>query len=528
MPPDVSSEWAFALSVILATFIAEDATLIAVGLAIGSGIVSPVTGLVSAFTGVLLGDTGLWVTGRLLQRTGMLQRWQNFRTASEKGGAMLARHSGKMILAARFVPGLRLPVYLAAGFLHANDRKYGRLSSFIMYATLAVTLWTPLLVGLSAMLGAAAAETLQRYSYLTLLPLSSVAVAPVIRLSRKSIDRWKRFEFWPAWIFYAPVVPYILYQSIRSGGFGAVAAANPSIPGGGIVGESKFQILSLIPEHRALRTHFIGAETDREKSIDMAIALKAFGFPVIMKPDASQRGASVRILQNREQMIDYVKTTPGDVLIQEYHPGPGEVGIFYVRDPDEESGSIFSITGKIFPSIEGDGQNTLRELIESHERYRFQRSVFFERFKNRLHTVPESGMTVSLGRVGNHCQGTLFYDRSDLITPELTKAVDAMARSMNGFYFGRFDIRFESEQALKAGQDFRVVEANGVTSESTNLYDPSFSLLRAYSILFKQWKTLFTIARKNRRRGLPGVSMIRIARETVHYYKNREFTAASD
>src|SRR5690606_2828342 len=124
----------------------------------------------------------------------------------------------------------------------------------------------------------------------------------------------------------------------------------------------------------------------------------------------------------------------------------------------------------------------------SHERYRFQKSVFFERFKDRLHIVPESGTTVSLGRVGNHCQGTLFYDRSDLITPELTKAVDAMARSMNGFYFGRFDIRFESEQALKAGQDFYVVEANGVTSESTNLYDPSFSLLQAYSILFKQWK----------------------------------------
>ena len=66
MPPDLSSEWAFALSVFLATFIAEDATLIAVGLAIGSGIVSPVTGLVSAFTGVFLGGTGHWITGRLL------------------------------------------------------------------------------------------------------------------------------------------------------------------------------------------------------------------------------------------------------------------------------------------------------------------------------------------------------------------------------------------------------------------------------------------------------------------------------
>ncbi len=521
MPLDMSSEWAFALSVILATFIAEDATLIAVGLAIGAGMVSPLTGLASAFSGVLLGDAGLWVVGALLQKTG-LKRWHRIRVAAEKGSQFLRQHTGKLVISARFIPGLRLPVYLAAGFTHR------RFSSFLLYAALAVFLWTPLLVGLSAMLGRAAAETLQTYSYLMFLPLLSMFAGPIMRLGGRRFPRLRRYEFWPAWIFYAPLIPYILYQSLRSGGFGTIAAANPAIPGGGIVGESKFQILSLLPPLHSLRTDLIPGDGDRSSRLDDVLASRRNRFPVIMKPDASQRGASVRVLHSRQQMQAYLEQTPGDVLVQDYHPGPAEVGIFYVRDPDWHRGQIFSITGKRFPAVRGDGVHTLKQLIESHDRYRFQKNVFFRRFKDQLHIVPEEGKTVSLGKVGNHCQGTSFYDRSDLITEELTRAIDEMAQAMNGFYFGRFDIRFESEEALKQGRDFYVVEANGVTSESTNLYDPSFSLLQAYSILFLQWKTLFVIARKNRRRGIPGSNLFRIARETVEYYQKREFPADSD
>jgi hypothetical protein len=47
---------------------------------------------------------------------------------------------------------------------------------------------------------------------------------------------------------------------------------------------------------------------------------------------------------------------------------------------------------------------------------------------------------------------------------------------MQGFYFGRFDVRFNSEDELRKGEGFRIVEANGVTSESTNLYDPDYSV----------------------------------------------------
>jgi hypothetical protein len=43
------------------------------------------------------------------------------------------------------------------------------------------------------------------------------------------------------------------------------------------------------------------------------------------------------------------------------------------------------------------------------------------------------------------------------------------------------------------GDDFAIVELNGASSESTNIYDPSRSLFQAYRTLFRQWALVFRI-----------------------------------
>ena len=103
---------------------------------------------------------------------------------------------------------------------------------------------------------------------------------------------------------------------------------------------------------------------------------------------------------------------------------------------------------------------------------------------------------------GNHCQGTLFRDGSHLWTWQLEARIDEIAHTSPSFYFGRFDIRFADESRLKAGEDFVVIELNGITSESTNVYDPAFSLWKAHHVLRKQWAILFEIAHTNIRRGV--------------------------
>ncbi len=80
------------------------------------------------------------------------------------------------------------------------------------------------------------------------------------------------------------------------------------------------------------------------------------------------------------------------------------------------------------------------------------------------------------------------------MTPELEEAIDAMSRGVKGFHFGRYDIRVPSEVDLMAGRNIRIIELNGLTSKSTNIYDPKYGLFFAYRTLFEQFRIAFEIA----------------------------------
>jgi hypothetical protein len=216
------------------------------------------------------------------------------------------------------------------------------------------------------------------------------------------------------------------------------------------------------------------------------------------------------------------------LLAQHYHPGPYEAGIFYYRIPTEPRGHIFSITDKRFPVLIGDGVHTIRELVWRHPRFRMQSATFFARHHEKLHRVLAAGEELHLARAGNHCQGTMFRDGNHLITPQLEMKIDSIAQRGGGFFFGRFDVRYSDVAAFKSGQDLAVVELNGVTSESTNLYDPSWSLLRAYRTLFRQWNCLFAIAAAARRQGAQPSRWRDLATEILLFLRASNVSALSD
>lgn len=103
--------------------------------------------------------------------------------------------------------------------------------------------------------------------------------------------------------------------------------------------------------------------------------------------------------------------------------------------------------------------------------------------------------------IGTHSGGAIFLDGSDLITPDLSVKIDEIIRNFEGFYFGRFDVIAKSEEDLKKGKNFRIIELNGVTSESTNIYDPKFSYFKAVKVLLKQWKIAYEIGSINYNNG---------------------------
>ncbi|RHX94716.1 carboxylate--amine ligase [Leptospira yasudae] len=339
---------------------------------------------------------------------------------------------------------------------------------------------------------------------------------------RIRLQKLMRPEFWPAWLFYIPLIPYIIYLTIRHRGFGTICAANPGIPFGGLVGESKEEILKNLNTPHVLKFVKIPRPEDgHNKTYDIlerAVSKKEFNFPYILKPDAGQRGAGLKLAHDKEEVLNYLKTTDVDLIAQEYHPGPEEAGIFYYRFPNQGKGRILSITKKTFPVLEGNGIETLGELIVKHPRFRYQWKVFYERHHKDWGLVLPQGKRKRLAEAGNHCQGTLFTDGASLITKELTEKIDQISQTFSGFYFGRYDVRYRSDSDLKAGKEFGIVELNGITSESTNLYDPKFSLLQMYTILFHQWSLLFEIGTANRKRGIQKASLSAIAKEVYRFY----------
>ncbi|MEO1576609.1 MAG: hypothetical protein AAFU65_16810, partial [Pseudomonadota bacterium] len=172
-----------------------------------------------------------------------------------------------------------------------------------------------------------------------------------------------------------------------------------------------------------------------------------------------------------------------------------------VRHPEDEIGRIFAITDKRPPSVTGDGQRTLEHLILDDDRAVCMGPTYLARHAERLYDVPAEGERIELIDIGTHSRGCVFLDGQWVETPELAAAIDRVSRSYEGFFFGRYDLRTPDVAAFQRGENFKIVELNGVSSEATSIYDPGNSLLTAYRTLAKQWSLAFDIGAANRQRG---------------------------
>ncbi len=510
----------------LATLASEDLACIAAGLLVARGALGFVPAATACAAGIFFGDLMLYGVGRLgrpwLERAPL--RWFISPRDVEKGTRWFERRGAVVIFMSRFLPGTRLPTYVAAGLMHT------RFWWFAFHLFLPVALWTPLLVALSSLVGKRFLEQFdffERYA-LAGFVAALITVWVVVALGRslatwsgrrKLLGWWRRttrWEFWPRWATYPPVVLYILWLGIRYRCPTLFTAANPGLPAaGGFVGESKATILAAPEPGWVARYRLIAGSLDPEAKLAALrrfLADEELDYPVVLKPDHGERGIGVAVIREESQAAAYFRAdvdshalggapdSSRDVLFQEFVDGP-ELGIFYVRRPDEERGSIFSITEKLFPVLIGDGQHSLEHLILADERAVIQSRVYLRRNAERLEEVPAAGERIELVDVGSHSGGTICRDGLRHRTAALEEAVNRMCRSVDGFYFGRIDFRSSSLEAYHRGEDLRVLEINGVTSEATHIYDPEVSLRQAYRVLFEQWRMAFEIGAVNRDRG---------------------------
>ena len=127
----------------LSTLMSEDLASIGAGLLAREGHVPLTDAIVACIVGVYVGDLGLWGVGRVCGGRAMRIAWLSRAFASTDIAALRSRvetRLGTAILISRFVPGSRLPMYVAMG-------AWGqRPLAFAAWSLLAVVAWTPLLV----------------------------------------------------------------------------------------------------------------------------------------------------------------------------------------------------------------------------------------------------------------------------------------------------------------------------------------------------------------------------------------------
>lgn len=515
-----------------ATLVSEDLTSIGAGLMVAEGRISYGLAAFACFFGIFVGDVLLFLAGRYFGRPALRRapfKWFVRERDVERSSAWFTRKGLIVIAASRFVPGMRLPTYFAAGTLNTS------FWWFTLYFLIAGVVWTPLLVAVSAFLGGelmGSALLAGRNFFLQAvisIILVYVAAKLVVKLStyrgrRLLVSKWKRmtrWEFWPPWIFYPPVLGYVAWLALRHRSLTVFTAANPAIPAGGFIGESKIDILdslSRFKEHVA-RARLIESALDAEKRVERARAFMAendLDFPVVLKPNEGQRGSGVAVIRSMEAMEDYLRRSSVDTIIQE-HVGGFEFGVFYYRHPDEERGRIFSITEKRFPTVTGDGRSTLERLILADERAVSMARFYLNKHEDRLWETPAEGERVQLVELGTHCRGAIFLDGEWVKTESLEKAIDRISRGFAGFYYGRFDIRASTIEDFKEGKNFKVIELNGVTSEATHIYDPRNGVFDAYRVLFEQWRVAFEIGAANRSRGVRPATVRELMRLLIEY-----------
>jgi len=499
-----------------ATLVSEDLTCIGAGLLIAQGRIGFASATIACFAGIFIGDLLLYLAGRWLGRPALEKRplkWFVKSSSVESATHWFEARGARVIFLSRFLPGLRLPTYVAAGILHM------RVSVFALYFLLAGALWTPILVGCAALAGQRALDFLNSFERWALpaFLLFALAILSIQRLivplfsyrgRRLLIASWRRkrsFEFWPPLVFYVPVAFYIAWQGLRHHSLRLVTAVNPGIPTGGFVGESKADILDalagsgeLVARHLLLRAD--SPAVQRLADARAFMAAQGHGFPIILKPDVGQRGSGVQILKSEEALQSALTEMAIDCLLQEYVEGP-EYGVFYIRRPGAKRGEIFSITEKRLPVVHGDGQSTLEQLILRDERAVCAAEIYFLSNAHRLQQVPAREEPVELVQLGAHCRGAVFRDGHHLLTQALEDRIEEISRGFEGFHFGRFDMRAPSAEAFSAAEGFKILELNGLTSEATHIYDSRHGVAHAYRVLFEQWRLAFEIAASNRRDG---------------------------
>lgn len=317
--------------------------------------------------------------------------------------------------------------------------------------------------------------------------------------------RLRSWEYWPFEVVYLPIFGYWAWLSVRARSILFFTASNPGMENGGFLGESKYKILTKIPDHLIPKTLYFSTRTATAEIISKMKECD-LSFPIICKPDIGERGWRVEKVFNEAELDRYSASSPTGFIVQEFVDLPVEAGVFYYRNPFEKHGKVSSVVLKEMLQVTGNGHDTLEKLILANDRAKLQWNSLKLKFRDELNTILAPGETKELVSIGNHCKGTKFLNGNHLICQKLESTFDNISSQIEGFFYGRFDLRAASWEDVRSG-NVKILELNGAGAEPSHIYHPGFSLKEGYQVLFHHWTMLYQISRANHKLGVPYLSV---------------------
>lgn len=305
----------------------------------------------------------------------------------------------------------------------------------------------------------------------------------------------RHFEFWHPRVFEAPYYAYLCTQCLRRRlPIKHLAKANYGLDHGELGLGSKFTTQMQFAQESFLATALIDPEQTPEQLERLIVEFaQTHGYPVILKPDIGAVGKGIVKISNVDDVANLASLIRTPFLMQAFSAHAHEYGVFFTRKNGVNA--ITGINKKHFPSVIGNGLQTIAGLARIHPRYTHHWDIFLKYIDTSR--VPADGELVRLSFIGSHTMGCKFTDDTHLVTPALEAALYTICDSQRGFNFGRLDLKAKSEEAFRDGE-FVVIEVNGIASLPTHMFDPTNSLKRAYEIFLSHGKALVEIANEHR------------------------------
>lgn len=525
-------------SLLVLPFAHEDLAIVAGAYIVNNNLMPVSLVMLSIYGGIVGSDFALYAIGAGARRLPWLRRYADQRVV--RFSETLKRNIFGLVALCRFVPGVVFIAFVACGWARVPFSRFTLASLAVSAIYLPLTLYLLIQFGsaLDASIGiwtwplllsAMAVFSLVRRKVLDFGDLQDGERAGVQDISERSAGHFGMpalpqtsrkvalAERIPPALFYLPLMASWLLHGLRRRCLTLPTAANPAIPTGGMWGESKsayfddvdVSLRGWVAAYTVIRRSVIEGDGDLMRALDL-MRQNGIGFPIVAKPDIGWHGYGVRRLDDQGALRDYIARFPVGIglILQRYVPYAGEAAVLYARMPGEERGRIRSLTLRYFPHVIGDGRSTLRALIHRDPRARWKSSLHLGRDRSHrgvgageLDRVPADGEVVQIALIGNQRAGGLYYDGRTFITAALEQRFDEIACSMTEFHYGRFDIRFGSVEAMMRGDDFQILEINGIGGEAIDCWDPRLSVWQTYGRLFEEQRVLFEIGDRNRARG---------------------------